>query len=131
MATGRCNCGSINISIPAIPEQSAICYCANCRRAGSCAGSIIFIIDGKDVKIEDKKNSLKDYTDADTVSGNTITRRFCSNCGSPVMSVPGGDNPTVYLKGGLFDRLPPPTFKSFEQEEPDWLSILKPGSANM
>jgi hypothetical protein len=26
MTEGRCNCGSIHVSIPALPEQSAICY---------------------------------------------------------------------------------------------------------
>ncbi|KAF2851545.1 hypothetical protein T440DRAFT_448817 [Plenodomus tracheiphilus IPT5] len=127
MATGRCNCGSINVSIAAVPEQSAICYCSNCRRAGSCAGSVIFILERKDVKVEDKRSSLKEYTDSDTTSGNTITRQFCSHCGSPVMSVPAGNTPTVYLKGGLFDKLSPPAFKSFEQKEPDWLSVLIPG----
>ncbi|KAI8932102.1 hypothetical protein NX059_010987 [Plenodomus lindquistii] len=130
MATGRCNCGSIRVTIPAIPETSAICYCSNCRRAGSCAGSVIFIFDKKDVKVEDRTSSLKDYTDSDTTSGNTITRRFCSDCGSPVMSVPAGDTPTIYLKGGLFDRFPPPAFKSFEQEEPKWLTVAKPGSGD-
>ena len=34
-----------------------------------------------DVTISDPKKVLKDYTDSDTTSGNTITRQFCGNCG--------------------------------------------------
>jgi hypothetical protein len=35
----------------------------------------------EDVQIDDPNGSIKRYTDNDTVSGNTITRTFCGNCG--------------------------------------------------
>ncbi|CAN9230101.1 unnamed protein product [Alternaria alternata] len=124
MTEGRCNCGSIKVSIPALPEQSAICYCANCRRAGSCAGSIIYMFDKSEVTVNDPSNNLKNYKDSDTKSGNSITRQFCGNCGCPIASLVGDDSPKMFLKGGLFDKIPAPGFKSFEQEEPSWLKIV-------
>lgn len=106
MAEGRCNCASIEVTIPEMPKASAICYwyntqvstptciqpsfnnnSANCRRAGGSIGSIIYIIDKSDVKINDTKSTLKSYTDKDTKSGNTIIRQFCSDCGSYVNSI--------------------------------------------
>jgi hypothetical protein len=36
----------------------------------------------------------------------------------------GDDSPKMFLKGGLFDKIPAPGFKSFEQEEPSWLKIV-------
>jgi hypothetical protein len=100
MAEGRCNCASIKVSIPEMPKESIICYwydyvyrfsrggllcllcSANCRRAGSAPGSIIYMFDKSEVTIDDSKGTLKSYRDGDTKSGNTITRQFCSNCGS-------------------------------------------------
>jgi hypothetical protein len=111
---------------------------ANCRRAGGSIGSIIYVIDKTDVEINDTKNTLKSYTDSDTKSGNTIIRQFCSDCGSYVDSKAGHCNADVgrpiaslttdggskmFLKGGLFEQIPKATYKSFEQDEPEWVKI--------
>ncbi|KAF1941456.1 hypothetical protein EJ02DRAFT_434760 [Clathrospora elynae] len=126
MVEGRCNCGSIKVSIPALPEQSIICYCANCRRAGSSVGSIIYAFDKKDVTIKDPDTNLKSYKDSDTNSGNSITRQFCGNCGCPIVSLLGDESPKIILKAGLFEKLPPPADnKSFEQNEPAWMKIVR------
>ncbi|OSS44785.1 hypothetical protein B5807_10673 [Epicoccum nigrum] len=99
MAEGRCNCASIKVSIPEMPKESIICYCANCRRAGSAPGSIIHMLDKSEVTIDDSKGTLKSYRDGDTKSGNTIIRQFCSNCGSPIGSMLSEDSPKIFLKG--------------------------------
>jgi hypothetical protein len=112
---------------------------ANCRRAGGSIGSIIYVIDKTDVQINDTKNTLKSYTDSDTKSGNTIIRQFCSDCGSyvksnmvrnlntdfgrPITSLTTDGGSKMYLKGGLFEQIPKATYKSFEQDEPEWVKI--------
>ncbi|KAJ8116503.1 hypothetical protein OPT61_g2084 [Boeremia exigua] len=123
MPQGRCNCSGIKVSIPEMPKQSAICYCANCRRQGATAGSIVYMLDKSEVTIDDPKSLLKTYKDSDTTSGNTIVRQFCSNCGSPVASILSEDSPKIILKGGIFDHLPKPAFSSFPQNKPEWLEI--------
>jgi hypothetical protein len=39
---------------------------------------------------------------------------------SPIASVLSNSS-KLFLKGGLFDHIPAPSFKSFEQDEPEWL----------
>ncbi|EUC30609.1 hypothetical protein COCCADRAFT_39190 [Bipolaris zeicola 26-R-13] len=124
MAEGRCNCGGIKVSVPALPEKSIICYCSNCRRAGSSIGSIIYSLDKSEVTINDPNGNLKGYEDSDTKSGNTLTRQFCSNCGCPIVSLLGQK---MFLKGGLFKQIPAPGHKSFAEEEPSWMKVLEPG----
>jgi len=41
---------------------------------------------------------------------------------SPITSVLAGDK--IALKGGLFEKIPAPGFKSFEQEEPSWMKTV-------
>ncbi|CAO2655257.1 Nn.00g103210.m01.CDS01 [Neocucurbitaria sp. VM-36] len=96
---------------------------SNCRRAGSSVGSIVYVFDKADVTIDDPKSSLKSYKDSDTKSGNTITRQFCANCGCPVMSLLADESSKVILKGGLFNEIPAPAFKSFDHEEPSWMKV--------
>ncbi|KAH3913019.1 hypothetical protein HBH56_110730 [Parastagonospora nodorum] len=123
MVEGRCNCASIKVTLPELPKESVICYCANCRRGGGTFGSIVFPMTKDDAKISDAKGTLKSYTDNDTTTGNTIIRQFCSDCGSPVASLTTDGKGTMYLKGGLFDQIPKATYKSFEQNEPSWVKI--------
>jgi hypothetical protein len=42
---------------------------------------------------------------------------------SPIASLISEDAPQLYLKAGLFDTLPPPAHKSFQEEEPKWLKV--------
>ncbi|EMD87740.1 hypothetical protein COCC4DRAFT_62517 [Bipolaris maydis ATCC 48331] len=131
MAEGRCNCGGIKVSIPALPEKTMICYCSNCRRAGSTIGSLIYLLDKSEVNIKDPNGNLKSYKDSDTKSGKPITRQFCGNCGCPIATLISDDSPIVVLKSGLFEHIPAPADKSFAEEEPSWIKILEPGEKRM
>lgn len=50
-------------------------------------GSVIYPVNQSEVTINDAKGHLKSYEDSDTKSGNTITRKFCGNCGRCVIRV--------------------------------------------
>ncbi|KAH8725790.1 Mss4-like protein [Phaeosphaeriaceae sp. PMI808] len=127
MVEGRCNCGGIKVRLAELPAQSIICYCSNCRRAGSNIGSIVYVFEKNKVHIDDPNGNLKVYKDNDTKSGNAIIRQFCSNCGCPVASLYSEDSPKIILKAGLFEHIPPPTVKGFQQEEPAWIKISTDG----
>ncbi|PSN59378.1 hypothetical protein BS50DRAFT_579976 [Corynespora cassiicola Philippines] len=124
-AEGRCNCGAIKVTISELPAQSLICYCSNCRRAGSSAFSANYFVEKANVDVSDPKGALKSYDDNDTKSGNTIIREFCSICGSGIMTLPSRESPKAILKAGLFDEIPPPAMQVFDHEKPAWLKIEK------
>ncbi|KAF2736066.1 hypothetical protein EJ04DRAFT_177177 [Polyplosphaeria fusca] len=119
---GYCNCRSIKVGLPAMPSESLLCHCSNCRRAGGATFSVNYLVDLAVMEVNDPKNVLKSYSDSNTVSGNTITRKFCGNCGSPVFSVLSPDNPKIFLKGGLFDDVAPPAAQYFTKSKMPWVN---------
>ncbi|USP82052.1 hypothetical protein yc1106_09326 [Curvularia clavata] len=131
MAEGRCNCGQIKVSIPALPEESLLCCCSNCRRSGSSVGAIIYAFDTSEVTINDPNSNLKKYQDNDTKSGKSLIRQFCGNCGCPIASLNSGDPPKVFLCGGLFEQIPAPGQKLFEEQEPSWMRVVKTGEKKL
>lgn len=46
---------------------------------------------------------------------------------SPIASLISDDAPKMFLKSGLFERISAPGTKVFEQNEPNWMSVVKPG----
>lgn len=88
--SGTCLCGSIRVTITD-PElftrrRGHLCHCANCRKvAGSYVASNL-VIEEEKVKIEDRNGTLKEYTDKDTGSGQSLGRFFCGNCGKSVVT---------------------------------------------
>lgn len=46
---------------------------------------------------------LKTYADSDTGSGRTIHRKFCPNCGSPILATIPGRTDICGITAGTFD----------------------------
>ncbi|KAF2260134.1 hypothetical protein CC78DRAFT_536563, partial [Lojkania enalia] len=127
---GHCNCASIKITIPELPSHSSVCFCANCRRAGSGILSVNYLFDLSDVEVHDLKGTMRNYRDTNTKTGNTITRRFCGECGSPIMTLlPKGTK--IILKAGLFDQIPPPISEVFGHAKVPWVKIDAVGRTNL
>ncbi|KAJ2978628.1 hypothetical protein NQ176_g3711 [Zarea fungicola] len=101
---GRCNCGSITLSLAAVPTQVVICHCLNCRKAGG-PYSMNYVIDENEDAITDSKNTLRLYEDRDTISGNLCERYFCSGCGSAIYSATVVAPGKRLVKASLFDSL--------------------------
>ena len=49
---------------------------------------------------------------------------------SPIIITPP-EGSKVFLMGGPFEHIPVPGHKSFEQEEPSWMSVVKPGEKKL
>jgi hypothetical protein len=60
-------------------------YSKNCRRAGAGPFTVNYYIDLSSINLQDPKGVLKSYTDSNTISGNTIVRKFCGECGRSVI----------------------------------------------
>ncbi|OJJ68850.1 hypothetical protein ASPBRDRAFT_57417 [Aspergillus brasiliensis CBS 101740] len=121
--TGRCNCTSISITLPAQPERSVACHCLNCKKAGGGSFSINYFINQDDMTIEDPSQAMKIYHDPNTSSGNKIQRHFCSSCGSPLFTLSPKVPGKAYLKAALFDSVSKPESVFFGDKQEEWVSI--------
>lgn len=99
---GGCLCGSVRYTASWPPLALVVCHCTNCQKQAGSAISVVGVLprDGLQVTGE-----LKTYQDVGS-SGQPVFRRFCGNCGSPVIS----DTPTaeeqgiIFIKAGTLDE---------------------------
>ncbi|QRD90640.1 Mss4-like protein [Aspergillus flavus] len=142
---GHCICGRIRVLLEQQPPSSLVCHCHNCSRSGG-GSSINYVLHKEEVTIQDPQSSLKVYEDSNTVSGNHIQRKFCSNCGrlvpcspilylllaqlaenkdSPIMtespSLPG----KAIVKASLFDVISQPDKELFTADRQAWKGAVE------
>ena len=98
---GGCLCGAIRYSSDVEPVMTAICHCADCQLQGGSAFSIIVGIP-KNSLVFEKGDSLHEYV-ASGESGREVRRRFCSNCGSPILSLVQAAPDLCIIKAGTLD----------------------------
>jgi len=97
---GGCMCGAIRYEFPRDAVISAHhCHCKDCQRStGSGKATILFIpVDALTVKGEPKT-----YTVVGS-EGSHVTRGFCGNCGSPVLSYVAEQPSLKFIKAGSLD----------------------------
>ncbi|KIW15803.1 hypothetical protein PV08_05853 [Exophiala spinifera] len=66
------------------------------------------------------EDSIKIYLDSNTLSGRTIERHFCRNCGSPIQKITPKFPDMTDVQMGLFDRIPKPEFEVFTDRKQTW-----------
>jgi|TARA_B110000503_G_C6912008_1_gene315058 hypothetical protein len=98
---GSCLCGNVHYSFL---QKNAIsthhCHCRDCQKSTGSGKATIVMIPDESLNLE---GSLKFYTVTGT-AGSHISRGFCDNCGSPVMSFIE-ENPGIKLiKAGTLDN---------------------------
>jgi len=74
VATGRCLCGAVTISLIGYHKDVGVCHCSMCRRWGG--GPNMGIDAGKDIEIEGREH-VTTYRSSDWAE-----RAFCKTCGS-------------------------------------------------
>ena len=100
LAEGGCLCGKIRFRFE---RESAIsahhCHCSDCQKSsGTGKATIVFVPDSE----VDTQGELKWYTVTGT-AGNNVSRGFCGNCGSQLMSLIE-ESPTLrIIKAGSLD----------------------------
>ncbi|PLB50774.1 hypothetical protein P170DRAFT_474328 [Aspergillus steynii IBT 23096] len=124
--TGHCNCESIRITLASQPENSVICHCASCKRAGGSVFSTNYFVGEEEISLEDAQGTLRIYDDTKTASGNVARRHFCSNCGSPIYTKTPSAPGKLYLKAALFDRISSPKLAVFKERQPEWATLAGP-----
>jgi hypothetical protein len=98
---GRCLCGAITYSCDAEPVFTAVCHCKDCQRQTGTAFSIVVGVPVDALEI--KGDSLATFCTLGEDHGQEVARRFCSNCGSPVVSAMAANPGVMVLKAGTLD----------------------------
>ncbi len=94
---GSCLCGSGRYESNAEPLMIATCHCSHCRKQSGSAFSVNVGVPKDSVTLTG--DSLREYEDKGTASGIAMLRKFCSACGSPILS-------EVIAAGGLNSSRP-------------------------
>lgn len=119
--TGGCLCGQIRYSAETEPIVTAICHCKNCQKQAGTAFSVVVGMTSSALSVQ---GSLKTFNDVGA-SGRSAYRRFCPECGSPILTevdvMPG----LVFLKAGTLDDTSwlCPTMQMWCDSAQPWVSL--------
>lgn len=118
---GGCLCGSVRYSCNASPLRTAICHCTHCQKQSGTAFSIVVAVPAQSVRVDGKTVDYQDVGD----SGGAVIRRFCGNCGSPLISEIVAQPDIWFIKAGTLDDtsdLKPDVHIWCESKQP-WVTI--------
>ncbi len=100
IAMGGCLCGAIRYRFPRDSVLTAAhCHCTDCQKAtGSGKATIVFL----PTAALELEGSCKTYTVIGT-DGSHVTRGFCPECGSPIISYVAEVPAVKFIKAGTLD----------------------------
>ncbi|RZJ05666.1 MAG: aldehyde-activating protein [Rubrivivax sp.] len=117
---GGCLCGHVRYEILADAGASRICWCKDCQRISS-NGTVNVIFPSDAIKIAGTPAKHEKKAD----SGNTVTRRFCANCGSQLFSDSSGRPGLTVVRTGTLDdpSAVEPTANIWVASAPGWACV--------
>jgi hypothetical protein len=120
--SGRCLCGSVRYEYTGEPELATYCHCHDCRRATGGAYTVGVLTRAAALRIVSGR--VKGYTTT-ADSGNTITREFCPECGSPLFTRAQAYPNLVWIKAGSLDEPESikPSYQTWTQCAVPWAYI--------
>ncbi|KAH0581214.1 hypothetical protein H2248_012331 [Termitomyces sp. 'cryptogamus'] len=77
---GTCLCGQTTVDVQSDHTDQIVCHCLDCKQTSGSAFSTNILAPQKSVTIT---GPIKTF-DIKAPSGNTVSRIFCSNCGSAI-----------------------------------------------
>lgn len=120
MHKGSCLCGSIQYEINGEIGNAYFCHCRRCRKASGSAFATNAKISPEQFKLISGKDVIKSYTYEET----GLVRKFCSNCGSPIISERTSSGITAIRLGTLdtpIDKTP--IGHIFAASKAEWFEI--------
>lgn len=118
---GGCLCGKVRYSADAEPTFVGVCHCKNCQKQAGTAFSIVVALPKPALSV---RGSLKTYDDRGD-SGKAVYRRFCPDCGSPIISEVEVMPELAMIKAGTLDDTTwlKPTMEIFCDSAQPWVSL--------
>jgi len=114
---GGCLCGQIRYESDAEPLLSVLCHCINCQKNSGTAYSTNVAIQRGEITIHGEPSNYVDSSD----TGNAVSRFFCPNCGSALLSESDGLELTI-LKADTLDDTSwlTPTMEIYCESAQEW-----------
>jgi len=118
---GGCLCGKVRYSATADPAMVAVCHCKNCQRQSGTAFTTIVGVPKEALKVT---GTLRTYEDV-SETGKGMHRRFCPECGSPIVTDADGYPNLTFVKAGTLDDTSwvDPTVQFWCASAQPWLSL--------
>jgi len=119
--SGGCLCGKVRYETKAEPLFMGICHCSSCQKqAGSAFGTSV-AVPKQALSI---KGTVKTYAHKGG-SGKVVNRRFCPDCGSPVITEAEALPDVVIIKAGTLDDTSwlKPTAEIFCENAQPWVQL--------
>ena len=98
--TGGCLCGAVRYESAGAPVFSLLCHCRDCQQSSGSAYNAALRVPAAGFRITQGEPKLYAGT-AD--SGNTVTRAFCPDCGSPLFIRVSTRPDLIGLRAGTLD----------------------------
>jgi hypothetical protein len=97
--TGRCFCGAVRFQFKEPPIALRACWCRDCQylASGNATMNAIFKVASLTLTGE-----VSEYVST-AESGNTMRRRFCPKCGTPLFSHSSGRSDLMVVRVGTLD----------------------------
>jgi hypothetical protein len=98
---GGCLCGAVRYSVEWPPIAVATCHCRNCQKQSGSALSLVGVLRRDALKVTGDLTVYEDRAE----SGATVYRKFCGQCGSPVITdtKAAEQQGIVFIKAGTLD----------------------------
>ena len=121
--TGGCLCGAVRYSVDAepLPGRQLLCHCVDCQKHTGTAFLSAMAFPSDAVAIT---GTMTTFTMPGGQSGEPMHRRFCTQCGSPIMIEKDGTGRKLLMAGTLDDKsLFKPVVSFFCEQAPAWVAM--------
>jgi hypothetical protein len=119
--TGGCLCKAVRYTITAPPITTRVCWCRLCQYLGAGGGTVNVCFPSDAVRVT---GELRDYGSV-ADSGNSMHRRFCPSCGTPVFSAAESRPHLIFVRAGTLDdpEIAQPAITIWTSQAPSWACI--------
>lgn len=99
---GGCLCGAVRYEVPWPPMMLVTCACTNCQKQSGAAASVVGVAPRDALEITGELKTSEDRA----ASGNAVYRRFCPECGSPILTdtEAAREGNLIFYKAGTLDH---------------------------
>ncbi len=99
---GGCLCGAVRYSATTDPAAVALCHCDDCQKQSGAPFSLNVLIETDTLVIEGEDH-LKVFNTVGTETQEPRERKFCGECGSPILTTLAEMPGMAAVKAGTLD----------------------------